>query len=142
MKEGIYGPIVPHVDSMEAEKRLVLLTQNTIALRKLPLLLHPFIFHPINSTVEKWAEFTQRETEMSVTDEKIFFLTHSGATGLSKEQRGQDSSPSVLQTHKALKDALPPRPLTFPVFFIFLTFLIYSFLSIKPFTSKNGFICR
>lgn len=72
------GYLWPHgtcVDSMEAEKKAEYFSQNTIALRKLPLLLHPFIFHPINSTVEKWAEFTQRETEMSVTDEKVFFFS-------------------------------------------------------------------
>ena len=118
---------------MEAEKKAEYFSQNTIALRKLPLLLHPFIFHPINSTVEKWAEFTQRETEMSVTDEKVFFfLTHSGATGLSKEQRGQDSSPSVLHTRKALKETLASSASDLPEsFFIFLTFSFIHFSSLN-----------
>lgn len=121
---------------MEAENKTEYFSQNAVALRKLPLLLYPFIFHPINSTVEKWAEFTQRKTEMSVTDEKknffFFFLTHSGATGLSKEQRGQDSSPSVLQTHKVLRDALASSASDLPEsFFIFLTFSFIHFSSLS-----------
>ena len=85
--------------------------------------------------MEKWAEFTQRKTEMSVTDENFFFLiffqTHSGATGLSKEQRGQDGSPSVLQTRKVLRDALASLASDLPEsFFIFLTFSFIHFSSL------------
>ena len=74
---------------------------------------------------------------MSVTDEKleffgffVFFLTHSGANGLSKEQREQDSSPSYLQTHRALRDAFASSASDLPE--SFLIFLIFSFI---PFSS-------
>ena len=60
----------------------------------------------------------------------VFFLTHSGANGLSKEQREQDSSPSFLQTHRALRDAFASSASDLPE--SFLIFLIFSFI---PFSS-------
>lgn len=56
---------------MEAEEKAEYFSYKATALRKLSLLLHPSMFHPISSTIEKWADFPEREKEMSVTDEKV-----------------------------------------------------------------------
>lgn len=60
---------------MEAEEKAEYFSYKATALRKSSLLLHPSMFHPISSTIEKWADFTEREREMSVTDEKVIFVS-------------------------------------------------------------------